>query len=60
MDEKKNKYDNMIIELELLEQEKKKLEFRIKRLKENIDEFETNHLFLYLNTNIIKNDNKHT
>lgn len=60
MDEKKNKHDNMIIELELLEQEKKKLEFRIKRLKENIDEFETNHLFLYLNTNIIKNDNKHT
>ena len=60
MDEKKNKYDNMIIELKLLEQKKKNLEFRIKRLRENIDEFETNHLFLYLNTNIIKNDNKHT
>lgn len=48
MDEKKNKYDNMIIRLELLEEQKKKLEFKIKRLKEYIDEFETNHLFLEL------------
>ena len=42
--EKKIKYNN-IIKLKLLQDQKKKLEFRIKRLKENIDEFETIHLF---------------
>ena len=43
--EKKIKYDNMIEKLELLQNEQKKIEFKIKRLKESIDEFETIHLF---------------
>ena len=42
---KKNKYNDMVEKLELLQNQKKNLEFRIKRLKENIDEFETNHLY---------------
>lgn len=45
MDQKKNMYESMIIKLELLEKQKKKLEFEIKLLKEHIDEYETNHLF---------------
>ena len=35
----------MIEKLELLQNEQKKIEFKIKRLKESIDEFETIHLF---------------
>lgn len=55
MDKCKNKYENMVIRLELLEEEKKKLEFKIKILKEHIDEFETNHLFNNLEIiNVVK------
>ena len=46
MDKKKKvKYNDMIKKLELLQEQQIKLDFRIKRLKETIDEFETNHLF---------------
>jgi hypothetical protein len=55
----KNKYENMIIKLKLLEKEKKKLEFKIKILKEYIDEFETNHLFDNLELINVVKDNEH-
>lgn len=55
--EKIIKYKNMIGKLESLVKEKKKLDFTIKRLKENIDEFETNHLSFTIE-NIIKQEKK--
>ena len=57
MDKKnKNKYNDMIEKLELLQNQKKNLEFRIKRLIENIDEFETNHLYDSIDKIIKEND----
>ena len=40
------KYKNLIENLNLLVDEKNKLEFNIKKLKEKIDEYETNNLLL--------------
>jgi hypothetical protein len=50
--DKNKKYNGMIKKLELLEKQHKQLEFKIKRLKESIDEFETNHLYIGLNMNL--------
>ncbi len=45
MDSKKiSQYKNMIVKLELLVKQKNQLDFTIKKLKQNIDEFESNHL----------------
>ncbi len=44
--EKIFKYKNLIENLNLMVDEKNKLEFNIKKLKEKIDEYETNNLLL--------------
>lgn len=42
-----NKYKSMIEKLNILQEEKKKIDWEIKKIKENIDEFEINNL-LYI------------
>lgn len=42
-----NKYKLLMEKLNVLEQQKKKIDWEIKKTKENIDEFETNNL-LYI------------
>lgn len=49
--EKQEKYNNMINKLNLLKKQKYKLEFEIKKLKEYIDEFETNNLSIEFKKN---------
>ena len=46
MEHKINQYNKLVKQLELLKIEKSKIDFNIKKLKEIIDEFETNHLDL--------------
>ena len=52
--EKIFKYKNLIENLNLLVDEKNKLEFNIKKLKEKIDEYETNNLLLLDEFNKVK------
>lgn len=51
------KYKNMLGKLDNLIEEKKKLDFRINKLKENINEFEANHLFVGLENTILQKEN---
>jgi hypothetical protein len=50
------KYKNLIENLNLLVDEKNKLEFNIKKLKEKIDEYETNNLLLLDEFDKVKNE----
>lgn len=50
------KYKNLINNLDMLIQEKNKLDFNIKILKEKIDEYESNNLFLSNEFNKINNN----
>ena len=55
MENKTNRYNKLVQQLDLLKQEKNKIDFNIQKLKEIIDEFETNHLDLNLNKKLNSN-----
>ena len=55
MENKTNRYNKLVQQLDLLKQEKNKIDFNIQKLKEIIDEFGTNHLDLNLNKKLNSN-----